>query len=428
MQRMRSPLKARLLRLALAACTVGAVTLSTVGSAGAQTPDDADEFGPAQKDAILTQVQDHIARRVYVHGVEFGEWPRHVARYANAIEDAQTPDQFARALNEALERFGISHAGIVPPRMARDIGGVRAGEIGIGVSLRPASGGGLRVIGVPDDSGAKGLLNPGDVILTIDGKRAKDEADLAGEVDSVAVLRVRRVKGGTTDEVRVARKARAPEFAPVGFRLIDDDAAYISIATFADGYDEATIAQRFEEIKGRSHLVLDLRGNGGGRVTNFLHLLGFFFEPGTRVGIPVGSEDAAKFVLETGQPPSDAFLVAAWMKGGYTIEEDRAARFNGSVAVLIDGGSASASECTASALRELRRAPLVGSRSAGALLVSRFLALPGGFAMQAPVMDYITVRGFRPEGVGLAPDIEVRSRDQEAAVTAALERLRRHTP
>jgi C-terminal processing protease CtpA/Prc len=48
--------------------------------------------------------------------------------------------------------------------------------------------------------------------------------------------------------------------------------------------------------------------------------------------------------------------------------------------------------------------------------------------MQAPVMDYITVRGFRPEGVGLAPDIEVRSRDQEAAVTAALERLRRHTP
>ena len=422
---MQHLLRARLRRIALAAV---AIALCILNTEVAHAWDDPEEFGPALKEQILAQVQDHIARQVYVHGVEFGDWPRHVARYANAIENAQTPDQFARALNEALERFGISHASIVPPRMARDLGGASTSEIGIGVSLRPASGGGLRVVGVPDDSGASGLLNPGDVILTIDGKRAKNEADLAGEVDSIALVRVRRVKGGATEEVGVTRKARAPEFAPVGFRLVDDDAAYLSIATFSDGYDEATIAQRFEEIKGRSFLVLDLRGNGGGRVTNFLHLLTFFFEPGTRVGIPVGSEDAAKFVLSTGLPPSDAFLVAAWMKDGYVVEEDRSARFAGAVAVLIDGGSASASECTASALRELRRAPLVGSRSSGALLVSRFFPLPGGFAMQAPVMDYITVRGFRPEGVGLAPDITVRSRDHEEAVRIAIKHLRGQSP
>ncbi len=393
------------------------------GASEAAGRDGPEEFGPAVKEAVLEQLQDHIARRVYVHGVEFGDWPRHVARYANSIDDAETPEQFARALNEAMERFGISHAGVVPPRMARDLGG-SSGGVGLGVGIRPASGGGLRVVTVPDDSGAKGLLNPGDVILTVDGKRAKDESDLEGEVGTIAQLRVRRVRGGGTEEVGVARRAAAPQFAPVGFRLIDEDAAYISIATFAEGYDHATIERRFEEIKDRSMLVLDLRGNGGGRVTNFIHLLGFFFEPGTRVGIPVGSEDAAAFVVETGLPPSDAFLIAAWMKGGYVVEDDRPARFGGRVAVLIDGGSASASECTASALRELRRAPLVGRRSAGALLVSRFLPLPGGFAMQAPVMDYITVRGFRPEGVGLTPDVVVRSRDPEEAVRAALDRLR----
>ncbi len=407
----------------LLASLPGATGLPGASIASACQDGAPEEFGPAVKEAVLAQVQDHLARRVYVHGVEFGDWPRHVARYANTIEDAQSPEQFARALNEALERFGISHAGIMPPRLARDLGG-NAGEVGLGVAIRPASGGGLRVISVPDDSGAKGLLNPGDVILTVDGKRANDESDLGGEVDTIAKLRVRRVRGGATEEVSIARREQAPQFAPVGFRLIDQDAAYISIATFAEGYDHATIEKRFEEIKGRSFLVLDLRGNGGGRVVNFLHLLGFFFEPGTRVGIPVGSEDAAAFVLATGQPPSDAFLVAAWMKGGYMVQDDREARFEGRVAVLIDGGSASASECTASALRELRRAPLVGTRSAGALLVSRFLPLPGGFAMQAPVMDYITVRGFRPEGVGLAPDIVVRSRDAEEAVTAALAQLR----
>jgi C-terminal processing protease CtpA/Prc len=375
-------------------------------------------------DRVLAALQDHIARRVYVHGVDFGEWPNHVARYGNAIDNAQTPGQLAAALNEAMQRFGISHAAVIPPSGARELARSGGGGIGIGAALRPASGGGLRVLNVPDASAAKGLLWPGDVILSVDGVSVKDESGLEGEVDSVAVLRVRRVRGGATEEVRVPRMKQPTAEVPVGFELMEDDAALIRIDSFGDSYNREDLERRFAEIKDRRFLVLDLRGNSGGRVDHFLHLLSFFFEPGTVVGLPVGSEDAAKFVVETGLPPSNAFLVAAWMEEGYTIALDQQARFEGQVAVLIDGGSASASECSASALRELRRSPLVGSRSSGALLVSRFLPLPGGFAMQAPVMDYITVRGFRPEGVGLAPDIAVRSRDRQEAVRVALERLR----
>jgi carboxyl-terminal processing protease len=83
------------------------------------------------------------------------------------------------------------------------------------------------------------------------------------------------------------------------------------------------------------------------------------------------------------------------------------ARYAGRVAVLIGPGSASASEIFAHVMKNEKRATLVGRRTAGAVIVSRFYGLPGGGRMQIPIQDYLGVDGERLEGRGVEPEITV---------------------
>jgi carboxyl-terminal processing protease len=78
------------------------------------------------------------------------------------------------------------------------------------------------------------------------------------------------------------------------------------------------------------------------------------------------------------------------------------------VAVLIDGGSGSTTEIFTSGLQELRRAVIVGERSAGAVLPSMFMKLPTGALFQYAFGDFMTPSGILIEGRGVAPDIEVK--------------------
>jgi carboxyl-terminal processing protease len=83
------------------------------------------------------------------------------------------------------------------------------------------------------------------------------------------------------------------------------------------------------------------------------------------------------------------------------------ARYAGRVVVLIGPGSASASEIFAHVLQQQKRATVVGRRSAGAVIVSRFYRLPGGGRLQVPIQDYVGVDGQRLEGRGVTPDVVV---------------------
>jgi carboxyl-terminal processing protease len=82
--------------------------------------------------------------------------------------------------------------------------------------------------------------------------------------------------------------------------------------------------------------------------------------------------------------------------------------YTGPVAVLIDGGSGSATEIFAAGLQELRRAVIVGERSAGAVLPSDMVKLPTGAIFQYAFADFRTPSGALIEGRGVAPDVEVK--------------------
>ncbi|HTQ11379.1 MAG TPA: S41 family peptidase, partial [Fimbriimonadaceae bacterium] len=83
--------------------------------------------------------------------------------------------------------------------------------------------------------------------------------------------------------------------------------------------------------------------------------------------------------------------------------------FTGQIAVLMNRGSASASEIACAALKDWRDAVLVGQKSMGAVLASVYGPLPDGFELQYPVQDYITIKGERLEGHPRVPDLDVAS-------------------
>jgi len=82
--------------------------------------------------------------------------------------------------------------------------------------------------------------------------------------------------------------------------------------------------------------------------------------------------------------------------------------YSGALAILVDGSSASTSEVFAGGMKDLGRARIFGTRTAGAALPSAIDQLPNGDALQHAMADYISEGGQTLEGVGVIPDVEVR--------------------
>ena len=135
-------------------------------------------------------------------------------------------------------------------------------------------------------------------------------------------------------------------------------------------------------------VVVDLRQNLGGMVAANSMAVQEFFD--RREPVPMG-----RFVRRDGKErESSGFALLS-------------ARYAGRVAVLIGPGSASASEIFAHVMKNEKRATVIGRRTAGAVIVSRFYGLPGGGRLQIPIQDYIGVDGERLEGRGVEPDVAV---------------------
>src|SRR5262249_14921172 len=153
-----------------------------------------------------------------------------------------------------------------------------------------------------------------------------------------------------------------------------------------------------------------LRSNGGGSVLNFIHFLGTLLPKGTEVGTFIDRKMVRQYLEDTGDKEAkpDPVKVAEGSDRKGKINRNPVEPYTGKVAVLIDRRSASASEIVAAAMRELRDAPLVGDRSAGAVLMSTYVKMDNGFEMKVPTSDYVTIKGLRIEGSPLQPDVKSR--------------------
>lgn len=372
---------------------------------------------PEMKRKVLDDVTRVIEEKAFVPGLDMAAWETHLSKHRKDLDDATTHDAFAKGLNKACKEFGISHLNVRTPDQEKR----RTTRQGAGFGIRVVDGDKvLHVIEVNPNGPSVGKgIDAGDDIVRVDGKVPEAIEDLQGDVGTKAVLTVRKPDGAEVD-LELERKTFTLD-RPDTLTWIDDESAVLKIHTFMQGYKREAIGGLAKEASKARYLLLDLRGNGGGQVSNLRHLLGFFLPSGTAVGAFIGRNVVKQFVEAGKGDGSDPVAVAAWSPRKFRTDRNATPVITARVGVLTDRGSASASEITSAALRDILDAPLVGSPTAGAVLASTYERIEAGYSVQFPASDYITVKGRRLEKQPLVPDLDLSpaSRPASRASTAS---------
>ena len=218
----------------------------------------------------------------------------------------------------------------------------------------------------------------GDEIEAIDGQSVAGltsqqcSEKMRGDPGTQVVFRVRKLRSGETVDVTVTReRIKLSDIEYAG--MLDDGVGYISQTGFTDGVG-AEFRQRVTELKkqGMKTLVLDLRGNGGGLMNEAAEIVSVLVPKGSVVVSARGKEANSNYTLRTDKDPVDTRLP---------------------VIVLVDSGSASASEIVAGALQDMDRATIMGDRTFGKGLVQSIRSLPYGGELKVTTAKYYTPSG-----------------------------------
>ncbi|MDR5683847.1 MAG: S41 family peptidase [Armatimonadota bacterium] len=320
------------------------------------------------------------------------------ARFDQALAVAagrvtQTQLQYAAAQAMAAS-MGDSHTGfITPERLAerRRQQQNQAGFTGIGILLMPRAGRFYIKLVFPGTPAERSGLRPFDRIVAIDGQST--EGMTTEDVSN-------RIRGpqGTPVTVVVQRPGqptplsflivREPIVVPaVEHRMLEGGIGYIRFGQFTQG--SANLVRRAIEdlqAQGMRGMLLDLRSNPGGFVAELNRVADMLLP----AGLPIYTMDSRRDGRQTQVTRTGPVL--------HQITP---------LVVLVDDGTASASELLAAALQEHGRGTLVGTRTAGAVLVSITFPLPGGAGLSVAIARMTTSRGVVLEGNGLRPDVEV---------------------
>jgi carboxyl-terminal processing protease len=373
-----------------------------------------------EKSEVLFQMEKVITKDAFVPGVDFDRWPEMIKKHRKALDAAETQVEFTGLVNGALREFGFSHIVLYSPQLAQQRTNRRMVGLGVRIQLEPN---GIRVTGLfPGGPASQAGIQPGDLIVAADGKPVKGPADVQGEEDSK--VRVKVLRDGKEQEFEIVRKAFSTDI-PETIEWVNPKTAVVTIPTFDLGYQQKRVNELMKEAMKADNIILDLRGNGGGLVLNLMHLASFFFAQDDPLGTFVSKARVVEYEKATNRKGDPVQAVAAWVKDDLKLRPfNRSEQFKGSVAVLINGGTGSASEILAAALSEGRNSPLIGAQSAGAVLASYMRPVSNGFMLQYPVTDYVTKKGYRIEGNGLKPTLTAppaRYGEEDRAVALALQ-------
>jgi len=136
--------------------------------------------------------------------------------------------------------------------------------------------------------------------------------------------------------------------------------------------------------------VIDLRGNPGGVLTMIMGLAGHFMDAPVTLGVIKTRDSELNLVSNPRRVSADG--------------KSAVMPFSGRLAVLVDGGSYSASEIFSAGMQSVKRARVFGTRTAGGALPAVLERLPGGDVLQYAIGDFTTAAGDRVEGRGVIPD------------------------
>ena len=221
-------------------------------------------------------------------------------------------------------------------------------------------------------------LQCGDEIIAIDGVptkglETKESSDrMKGKPGTTVVFKVKKVHSGDTVDIAIVReRIHFPDIEYAG--MLDDTTGYILQSGFTENVAN-DLRSEFLNLKkqGMKRFVLDLRGNGGGLMSEAIGIVSTFVPKGSLVVTAKGLTDDSKHEYRTSNEPLDTEIP---------------------IIVLIDSGSASSSEIVSGALQDMDRATIMGKRSYGKGLVQSIRPLPYNGQVKITTSKYYTPSG-----------------------------------
>lgn len=349
------------------------VMIGSAASAGARTDNGtADERLPLADLRAFTEVFDRIR-----------------SAYVEEVGDAELFENAIRGMLQGLDPHSAYLDSEGFSELREDTTG-RYGGVGIEVGIED---GRIRVIAPIDDTPAAAAgIQTGDVIVAIDGERIDQPnvfdavESMRGEPGTPVTLELRRVGVEKPIEVELVRAPIA--LNSVRVRFLEDGYAYARISQFqtSTGARLREALERLTTETPMQGLVLDLRNNPGGVLQASVQVADAFLTAG-------------EIVSTRGRRPDSGMSFSAR-------EDDL---LDGApLVVLINEGSASASEIVAGALQDHRRGIVVGTRSFGKGSVQTVLPLTENRAIKLTTARYYTPNGRSIQAEGIIPDIVVR--------------------
>lgn len=301
------------------------------------------------------------------------------------------------ALHAVATNINECHTAFLDPEQYKSVTAGLAGTQsygGIGVSIRTQSR--PVVIGevFPGTPAASAKLLPGDAILAVDGLDVSNlPADqisplVRGKEGTPVVLTIQRPGEPAPRDIRIVRaRITVPVFT---YRVIDGPngtkIGYMKLYSFSTGA-EAQLDKALADFRQQNvtHWVLDLRDNGGGYISTLSAIASRFFKQGPIAYTIVrgGKEEAI--------PLDSSFKIGA----------------QSPMAVLINAGSASASEAFAAAAQDYGRAQLFGQKTSGCLAGASTFPLADGSAFQITIEKVVSPKRREINRIGVQPDTEV---------------------
>lgn len=311
------------------------------------------------------------------------------------VEDVPFQDVVYGAVNGMLTGLDPNSSFLPPQPLAALEEETRGSFGGIGVSVG-IDNGGVKVIAPIEDSPAfRAGIHAGDTIMAVDGKKLEgasmDEAVKAmrGEKGSPVKVTVARPSGETVDVALVRDDIKLSSVK--GVRNLGDGIGYLRITHFSEhaGSDFATALSKLQQEK-VTDLILDLRDNPGGLLESAVAVAEQVLPKGKDIVSVRGRDETA---------PQQRFVSGPCERRFEELP----------LAVLVNSGSASASEIVAGALQANKRAVLVGETTYGKASVQSVikLALRPDCAVRLTTGYYYTPSGEMIHGKGIAPDIKV---------------------
>ena len=270
---------------------------------------------------------------------------------------------------------------------------IKGKYVGVGMVIQKKVGEALTVVSPIEDGPAyKVGIKPKDKVIEIDGESTynltSEEASkrLKGKANTVVKVKVYREVNKMTKVFELKRETI--ELKYVKSKMLDGGIGYLRLTQFGDNvYPDMKKALEDLQAKGMKGLILDLRSNPGGELGQSIKIASMFIEKGK--------------------------IVSTRQKKGEESVYSREGKYFGNfpMVVLINGGSASASEIVSGALKDHKRATLIGEKTFGKGSVQTLLPLPDGDGIKITIAKYYTPNGISIDGTGIEPDTKIEDKD-----------------